>query len=133
MSLPDVQITVPSDVSSPVTIQDTSAEAVSIHRPYDSESDKAEALGDGTVANEGETFSAITSVYVMVEGLRDLREYHPRSMGSVTMAQQWECHVVGLPGTINIDLESYRRSWPSWRSGIFAALIKRSPASACNW
>lgn len=71
--------------------------------------------------------------YVMTEGLKDLREHHPRSMSSATMAQQWECHVAGLPGTINIDLESYRRSWPGWRSGISAALIKRSPASACNW
>ena len=70
---------------------------------------------------------------VAIEGLKDLRQHHPRSMASATMAQQWECHVVRLPGTINIDLESYRRSLPDWRSRILPSLIKRNPAAACNW
>lgn len=75
----------------------------------------------------------INPALVYTEGLKDLREHFPRSMASATMAQQWECHVAGLPGTINIDLESYRRSWPGWRAGIAAALIKGNPAKACNW
>lgn len=70
---------------------------------------------------------------VYTEGLRDLRQHHPRSMASATMAQQWDCHVVGLPGTINIDLESYRRSYPGWRAGLLPSIIKRNPAAACNW
>ncbi|WP_143745219.1 hypothetical protein [Micrococcus lylae] len=71
--------------------------------------------------------------YVYSEGLKDLREYHPRSMAKDTMAQQWDCHVTGLPGTINIDLESYRKSWPGWRSGILGAVLSGNPARACNW
>ncbi|MBF0809378.1 hypothetical protein E4U03_12305 [Rothia nasimurium] len=269
VALPDIEIEVPSDISSPVTVQEASTEAVSIYRPYDSDSEKADVVGEGTVVNEGDTFSTITSVkddgglqiatiinsedtterfsyvldvpedanifethggvliedadgnliggftppwaldssgqkihthyevngnvltqvvshkdtlnvhypvvadpvyrrgmihtvvherwakggwevrlqvtalarwyqpfnpsYVVTEGLKDLREHHPRSMASATMAQQWECHVLGLPGTINIDLESYRRSWPGWRSGISSAVIKLRPSSACNW
>lgn len=70
---------------------------------------------------------------VATEGLKDLREHHPRSMVSATMAQQWECHVVGLPGTINIDLESYRKSMPDWRKRILPSLIQKNPAAACNW
>ena len=75
----------------------------------------------------------INTRLVATEGLKDLRQHHPRSMASATMAQQWECHVVGLPGTINIDLESYRRSLPDWRSRILPSIIKRNPAAACNW
>lgn len=75
----------------------------------------------------------INARLVATEGLKDLRQHHPRSMASATMAQQWECHVVGLPGTINIDLESYRRSLPDWHSRILPSIIKRNPAAACNW
>lgn len=71
--------------------------------------------------------------YVYSEGLKDLREHHPRSMAKDTMAQQWDCHVTGLPGTINIDLESYRKRWPGWRSGILGAVLSGNPARACNW
>lgn len=71
--------------------------------------------------------------FVYSAGLKDLREHHPRSMQYKTMAQQWDCHVVGLPGTVNIDLESYRRSWDGWRAGILPALIQSNPALACNW
>ena len=71
--------------------------------------------------------------FVYKAGLDDLREHHPNSMQYKTMAQQWDCHVVGLPGTINIDLESYRRSWDGWRAGILPALIQKNPAAACNW
>lgn len=70
---------------------------------------------------------------VATEGLKDLRQHHPNSMASATMAQQWECHVVGLPGTINIDLESYRKNLPDWRKRILPAVIKNNPAAACNW
>lgn len=75
----------------------------------------------------------VNPAIVYTEGLADLREHHPRSMAYRTMAQQWDCHVVGLPGTVNIDLESYRRSWDGWRSGIGVAVIRGNPAKACNW
>lgn len=271
VSLSGTDIEVPADISSPVTVQESLSEKVLIHRPYDKESTQAEVLGNGTVVNEGDTFSTVTSIkedgglqlatiidsvdtperfsysielpedahmfethggvliedadgnliggftppwaldakgrsvptryevegntltqvvshkeehdvqypvvadpvfrhgmihsviwerwnrskggwelrlqvtglarwyqpfnpsYVMSEGLKDLRANYPNSMIYGTMAQQWECHVVGLPRTINIDLESYRRSWPGWRSGILGAIIRGNPDSACNW
>ncbi|MGZ0213189.1 MAG: hypothetical protein ACKVI4_12020 [Actinomycetales bacterium] len=71
--------------------------------------------------------------FVYSAGLADLREHHPSSMQYKTMAQQWDCHVAGLPGTINIDLESYRRSWDNWRAGIIPAILQGNPAKACNW
>jgi len=71
--------------------------------------------------------------YVYKMGLDDLRQHHPRSMAKATMAQQWNCHVVGLAGTINIDLESKRKSWPGWRKGIATSVIKGNAAKACNW
>lgn len=75
----------------------------------------------------------INPAIVYTEGLRDLREHHPRGMEKKTMAQQWDCHVIGLPGTINIDLESYRRSWDGWRAGIIPSVLQGNPAKACNW
>lgn len=75
----------------------------------------------------------INPAIVYTEGLADLREHHPRGMERKTMAQQWDCHVVGLPGTINIDLESYRKSWDGWRAGIIPAVLQGNPAKACNW
>ncbi|WP_315636676.1 MULTISPECIES: hypothetical protein [Microbacterium] len=75
----------------------------------------------------------INPAIVYSEGLADLREHHPRGMAKKTMAQQWDCHVVGLPGTINIDLESYRKSWDGWRAGIIPAVLQGNPAKACNW
>lgn len=75
----------------------------------------------------------VNPAIVYTEGLRDLREHHPRGMEKRTMAQQWDCHVVGLPGTINIDLESYRSSWDGWRAGILPAVLQGNPARACNW
>lgn len=75
----------------------------------------------------------VKASFVYTAGLAGLREHHPRSMQYTTMAQQWDCYVGGLPRTINIDLESYRRSWEDWRSGIAVAVIKGNPAKACNW
>lgn len=75
----------------------------------------------------------VNPAIVYTAGLADLREHHPRSMAYRTMAQQWDCHVVGLLGTFNIDLESYRRSWDGWRAGIGHAVITGNPAKACNW
>ncbi|WP_418907833.1 hypothetical protein [Glutamicibacter endophyticus] len=86
-----------------------------------------------TVTSVARWYQPFNPSYVYKMGLDDLREHHPRSMAKATMAQQWECHVVGLPGTINIDLESKRKSWPGWRKGIAASVIKGNPAKACNW
>lgn len=71
--------------------------------------------------------------YVYKMGLDDLKEHHPRTMAKATMAQQWECHVVGIHGVIHVDLESKRKSWPGWRKGIAAAVIKGNAPKACNW
>jgi hypothetical protein len=71
--------------------------------------------------------------FVYSAGLADLRQHHPNSMQYRTMAQQWDCHVVGLPAVFNVDLESKRRSWDEWRRGIPASVIKGNPARACNW
>lgn len=71
--------------------------------------------------------------YVYKMGLDDLREHHPRSMAKATMAQQWDCHVRGLHGVINVDLESKRKSWPGWRKGIIPAVLKANAPKACNW
>lgn len=75
---------------------------------------------------------------VYVDGLAELREHHPRSMASHTMSQQWECHVVGLPMTYTIDLESFRPSYPQWRSRIptLQRIVREgrgSVANTCNW
>lgn len=70
---------------------------------------------------------------VYSDGLKDLREHHPRSMAKATMAQQWHCHVTGLPGTYNIGLESWRKSMPDWSKRIVPAVIRANPAKACNW
>lgn len=70
---------------------------------------------------------------VYSEGLKDLREHHPRSMAKATMAQQWHCHVTGLPGTYNIGLESWRKSMPDWSKRILPSIIRANPAKACNW
>ncbi len=86
-----------------------------------------------TVTSLARFTQPVNPAIVYTQGLADLREHHPRSMQYRTMAQQWDCHVVGLPGTINIDLESYRRSWDNWRSGIGSAVIRGNPAAACNW
>ncbi|WP_315552480.1 hypothetical protein [Microbacterium aurum] len=86
-----------------------------------------------TVTTLARVTQPINPAIVDTEGLRDLREHHPRGMEKRTMAQQWDCHVVGLPGTINIDLESYRRSWDDWRAGIIPAILQGNPAKACNW
>lgn len=86
-----------------------------------------------TVTGLARATQPINPAIVYTEGLADLREHHPCSMAYRTMAQQWDCHVVGLPGTINIDLESYRRSWDGWRAGIGHAVITGNPAKACNW
>lgn len=72
------------------------------------------------------------------DGLADLREHHPRSMASDTMAQQWECHVVRLPVTKTIDLESIRPSNPRWRDRIptLQRIVREgrgSIYSTCNW
>lgn len=72
------------------------------------------------------------------DGLADLRQHHPTSMGSDTMAQQWECHVVGLPMTRTIDLESIRPSNPHWRERIptLQKIVREgrgSIYSTCNW
>lgn len=72
------------------------------------------------------------------DGLTDLREHHPRSMGSDSMAQQWECHVEGLPMTLTIDLESIRPSNPRWKDRIptlrrIVAEGKGSIYATCNW
>lgn len=74
-------------------------------------------------------------------GYIDLVEHHPRSMKIDTMRQQWDCHVTGLFGTFKIDLESYRKSKPSWRKTEILAGVKnavkkkdaRAVARACNW
>ncbi|MDY0891526.1 hypothetical protein SOM11_07745 [Frigoribacterium sp. CFBP9039] len=71
--------------------------------------------------------------FVYSAGLADLRQHHPNSMQYRTMAQQWDCHVVGLLAVVNVDLESRRRSWDGWRRGIPASVIKKNPAAACNW
>lgn len=79
---------------------------------------------------------------VIIEGgLADLREHYPRSMKTATMAQQWECHAVGLVATFKIDLEGWRASKPNWRqTEIFKALgtairkgDPRAVSVACNW
>ncbi len=75
----------------------------------------------------------VNPAIVYAQGLADLREHHPRSMQYKTMAQQWDCHVIGLPGTVNIDLESHRRSWDGWRAGIIPSVLQGDPARACNW
>lgn len=57
------------------------------------------------------------------------------------MEQQWNCHVVGLPATINIDLEGWRSSKPRWAETEIWAAIKLAVkevnptklARACNW
>jgi hypothetical protein len=78
---------------------------------------------------------------VAQKGYNDLLRHHPRSMSIPTMAQQWDCHVLGLMGTYKIDLESYRSSKPGWRyteiyQGVLAAIRARdirAVAAACNW
>lgn len=72
------------------------------------------------------------------DGLADLREHHPRSMSSESMAQQWECHVVGLPATRTIDLESIRPSNPQWRDRIptIQQIVREGKQpiyDTCNW
>ncbi|MBO1753096.1 hypothetical protein J4G33_14895 [Actinotalea sp. BY-33] len=62
-------------------------------------------------------------------------------MRTATMAQQWECHAVGLVATFKIDLEGWRASKPNWRqTEIFKALgtairkgDPRAVSVACNW
>lgn len=74
-------------------------------------------------------------------GLADLREHYPRSMNKATMAQQWNCHVVGLFGTFKIDLEGWRTSKPNWaateiKKAVQEAVKKKDPRAvsrACNW
>lgn len=71
--------------------------------------------------------------WVYKYGLEDLKAHYPRQMAKATMDQQWACHVAGLPGTITIDLEGWRKSKPDWRKGITPALLKAQPAKVCNW
>lgn len=74
-------------------------------------------------------------------GYKDLVEHHPRSMKIATLRQPWDCHVTGLFGTFKIDLESSRKSKPSWRKTEILAAVKhaikkkdaRAVAKACNW
>lgn len=94
-----------------------------------------------TVTTYARLLWVTSSDSVYLTGLRDLQKYYPRSMKKATMEQQWNCHVVGLPATINIDLEGWRASKPRWAETEIWAAIKLAVkevnptklARACNW
>lgn len=58
-----------------------------------------------------------------------------------SIGQQWDCHVLGLALVDQVDLESWRRDNPGWRSSslvhaIGKAITSGDPAAlaqACNW
>lgn len=61
------------------------------------------------------------------------------------MKQQWDCHVVGNHlsggvGSLKIDLETWRKDNPNWRSSVIPAIKKaitkgdkRAIYAASNW